>query len=78
MSPTGRRAIVDADGCTLAWDGYLTLDGQRRDAVFVRAHEGGQPSAALFAQRYAPAAPFDELGNSVFLGADQPLFVCIP
>ncbi|MBM0228457.1 MULTISPECIES: hypothetical protein [Micromonospora] len=69
--------VVDADRCTLAWDGYLTLDGQRKDAVFVRAHEATQQSAVLFAQRYAPAAPFDELGNSVFLGADQPLFTCI-
>jgi hypothetical protein len=36
----------------VAFDGYLTTDGQRLDAAFVEAGERGQPEAVVFAQRY--------------------------
>lgn len=36
----------------LAYDGYLTTDGERIDAAFVEAGERGQPVAFLIAQRY--------------------------
>lgn len=36
----------------VAFDGYLTTDGQRLDAAFVEAGERGQPDAVVFAQRY--------------------------
>jgi hypothetical protein len=36
----------------LAYDGYLTTDGERSDAAFVEAGERGQPAAFLIAQRY--------------------------
>jgi len=35
----------------VAWDGYLTVDGQRGDALFVEASDAGQPSIIL-AHRY--------------------------
>jgi len=36
----------------VAFDGYLTTDGERSDAAFVEAGERGQPEAVVFAQRY--------------------------
>ena len=36
----------------LAYDGYLTTDGERSDAAFVEAGQRGQPEAFLIAQRY--------------------------
>jgi hypothetical protein len=36
----------------LAYDGYLTTDGERFDAVFIEAGERGQSEAVLIAQRY--------------------------
>lgn len=35
----------------VAWDGYLTVDGERSDALFVEASDPGQPSLVL-AHRY--------------------------
>src|ERR1700722_14244162 len=37
-----RRAAV-------AWDGYLTMDGQRTDAVFVEASEAGSDESVILA-----------------------------
>lgn len=34
------------------WDGYITMDGERTDAVFVAAHERGARASTLTAQRY--------------------------
>ncbi|MBN6052235.1 hypothetical protein JYK22_09850, partial [Nonomuraea sp. RK-328] len=36
----------------LAWDGCLTIDGERAEAVFVEAYELGRPAGARIAQRY--------------------------
>jgi len=36
----------------IAYDGYLTSDGERCDAAFVEAGERGQPEAFILAQRY--------------------------
>jgi len=36
----------------VAFDGYLTTDGNRLDAAFVEAGERGQSEAVVFAQRY--------------------------
>lgn len=43
--PEASRAVV-------AWDGYLTREGVRSDAVFVMAHERGEASSVVLAQRY--------------------------
>lgn len=37
---------------TIVWDGYVTLDDRRTEAVFVEAYELGQPVGVLIAQRY--------------------------
>ena len=36
----------------IAYDGYITIDGERTDAAFVEAGERGDPEAFLIAQRY--------------------------
>ena len=40
----------------VAYDGYLTLDGSRSDAVFVEVCERGAETGLVFAQRYRPAS----------------------
>jgi hypothetical protein len=48
------RSIDPSTRCVaLAWDGYLTVDDDRTEAVFVEAYELGKPKGVLFAQRYA-------------------------
>ena len=49
------RAHLAASGGTrgaLSWDGYLTFEGVRTDALFAQASDAGQPSV-VYAQRYA-------------------------
>lgn len=36
----------------IAWDGYVTLGGERTDAILVEAGERGDKRALLFCQRY--------------------------
>ena len=51
------RELVAADkgvhSYVLWWDGYLTLNGTRTDAVFCEAGVRGEENAFLFALRYA-------------------------
>jgi hypothetical protein len=35
----------------VAWDGYLTREGDRQDAIFVHAFEAGDEASFVFAQR---------------------------
>lgn len=44
-----------ADRVAVAWDGYITLEGAKSDAIFVQAFEAGDPVSFLFVQRYKPA-----------------------
>jgi hypothetical protein len=54
--PAGREAlrVIESDVMcvALAWDGYHTLEGRRREAVFVEGYEIGQDMGVLLAQRY--------------------------
>ncbi|HEX7706454.1 MAG TPA: hypothetical protein VF701_08360 [Thermoanaerobaculia bacterium] len=36
----------------IAWDGYITLDDRKWDAILVEAGEAHDPRGVLFAQRY--------------------------
>jgi hypothetical protein len=38
----------------IAWDGYVTIDGHKYDAILVEAGEAGSAQAVLFCQRYGP------------------------
>lgn len=67
----------DADRVAVAYDGYLTVAGERSDAVFVEAQERGSDSSVVFAQRYRPGGRlrgFDTIGNAAFAGGGEGLF----
>jgi hypothetical protein len=54
---SARSIVSESVGATalryaVAFDGYLTVDGERSDAAFVEAGERGQAEAVVFAQRY--------------------------
>ncbi|MEK7954256.1 hypothetical protein [Luteolibacter soli] len=52
-----------------AYDGYVTVEGQRNDAVIVEASEVGKSAAIQLAQRYsAEGGNFQTIGNAAFLG----------
>lgn len=53
----------------VAWDGFLTLQGTRTDAIFVQAAAVGSPEV-LFAWRYdrGPEGTLRRIGNPAFLG----------
>jgi hypothetical protein len=66
--PAGTTAVA------LAWDGYLTMDGNRSEAVFVEAHELGMPKSVLLGQRYARSdATVQPVGNPIFQAETEPL-----
>ena len=62
----------------IAYDGYVTLEGAKYDAVLVEAGERGAATGFLFAQRYKPTkglfSRFRTVGNAALLGeAEQRL-----
>ena len=74
------RSHLRGQGATaraaIAYDGYLTVDGERSDAVLVEGHERGQAASVTFAQRYRPGGrlrKFTTIGNAAFLGEGDPL-----
>ena len=46
------KAATNATRAAVAWDGYLTHEGTRTDAVFSEASEIGDPESVVLAQRY--------------------------
>jgi hypothetical protein len=62
----------------LAWDGYLTVDKDRHEAVFVEVSEPGMAQALSFAQRYTrhgDRSGKEKIGKIVFVGeCDSALF----
>lgn len=76
----GGRAVLaslspeDGHMAALAYDGYLTRDGVRSDAVFVEAQQRGMVASASIAQRYRPSGGAPELlGNPADAGDVAPL-----
>lgn len=60
--------------CALAWDGYLTVSGERTDAVFVEAQEAGRPVGICLAQRYSfKDGQFELIGDPASVGDIPPL-----
>jgi len=65
-----------------AYDGYLTLEGERNDAIFVEAVERAQDHVFVFAQRYRPKRflrPAKTIGNPALLmtAESQLLQACV-
>jgi hypothetical protein len=74
-----RVQVRDSGGlrrAAVAWDGYLTKDGQRTDAVFVEASEAGSYESVILAQRYIGNEPslVHRVGDVALAGRGKPLF----
>jgi hypothetical protein len=70
-------AADDAVRAAIAYDGFVTIEGERSDAVFVQGQERGRPVSVVLAQRYRPGGRlkrFQTIGNPAALGTDEPLF----
>ena len=66
-----------AERAAIAYDGYLTVEGDRNDAIFVEAQERGQSDSVMFAQRYRPGGRFKKfatIGNAAFVERGESLF----
>ena len=72
------RGSQDAQRVALAWDGYLTVEGRRSDAVFVEASERGGDRSVVIALRYESVGRFRKhmrpFGDPVMVEYAQPLF----
>jgi hypothetical protein len=82
MQEAARQIVRGMQGLELAavaWDGYLTVDGQRTDAVFVEASDGSGDPSVLLAQCYAKAGRFRRatatVGEPILVERRTPLFV---
>ena len=66
------------DRAAVAWDGYLTVNGERTDAVFVEAFEAGGSESVLLAQRYRSVGRLkkrlERVGNAAIAGNGARLF----
>jgi hypothetical protein len=76
-----REAVKTAEGAdraAVAWDGYLTHEGERTDAVFVEASETGDPESVVLAQRYVSSGrlrkKIETVGNPALVKRGAPLF----
>jgi hypothetical protein len=58
-----------------AYDGFIAVEGERSDAIYVEAAEVGGAHIHLFAQRYRPKRflrPVKRIGNLVQLDGNEP------
>jgi hypothetical protein len=61
----------NATAYALAYDGYITVQGTKFDAILVEASERGRPAGVRMAQRYTPKKflrSFQTVGNPALLG----------
>ncbi len=65
----------------IAWDGYVTLEGERTDAILVEAADRAQEHAVLFCQRYREVKKglfrkkaCERLGNPALIGRPESRF----
>ena len=67
------RSVDPSVRCVaVVWDGYVTLDDVRTEALFVEGYELGRPVGVLMAQRYERFnGELNRLGNPVLL-SQQP------
>ena len=60
----------------LAYDGYITIEGTKFDAILVEASERGRPAGVRMAQRYSikkSLQSFQTVGNPALLGKCETL-----
>ena len=62
----------------VVYDGYVTLDDKKQDAIMLEVGERGTDLGAVFGQRYQPKETVPEgfklIGNPGYLGSTQNLF----
>ena len=71
------RDVPEATLIAIAYDGYLTVEDERSDAIFVEGQERGTASSVVFAQRYKPGGrlrKFSTIGNPAYVGSGDGLF----
>ena len=71
------QLAADAQRVALAYDGSVTIGGERSAAVLVEAQERGKAGSVIFAQRYQPGREqrrLERTCNAAFLGDGDPLF----
>lgn len=72
------RSTARVQRAAVAWDGFLTLDDIRMDAVFVEAFEAGATESVVLAQRYRSVGRLrkrmERVGNPAVVGRSSPLF----
>ncbi len=60
----------------LAYDGFVTIEGKKYDAIIVEAGQRGNKEATLIAQRYKPKKllqKFEVIGNPALIGSNKNL-----
>jgi hypothetical protein len=65
-----------ATAYAMAYDGYITVQGTKFDAILVEASERGRPAGVRMAQRYTPKKflrSFQTVGNPALLGECETL-----
>jgi len=65
-----------ATAYVLAYDGYITVEGTKFDAILVEASERDRSAGVSMAQRYIPKKflrGFQTVGNPVLLGECETL-----
>ncbi len=70
-----RKAVAklehDVTAYAMAYDGYMSFEGSKWDAILCEAAERGAPSGVFFAQRYQPKqgvfGKFKAVGNAAFV-----------
>jgi hypothetical protein len=67
------RAAPGALRAAVAWDGYLTYDGRRQDAVFVEASDRDRASIVVAHPYHDAPGTAAALGNPILVGRGEPL-----
>jgi hypothetical protein len=68
------HAQTEANRVAVAFSGYVTWEGKRRDAIYVEASDRTTSAHVLVAQRYAPKRRFSKLkklGEPLYLDASD-------
>jgi hypothetical protein len=71
-----RDRLDEFDRAVIAYDGVVTVNGERKDAILVLAYGKGQPTTHLFAQPYTPKRFLNRVkasGEPLYLGPGDDL-----
>jgi hypothetical protein len=70
-----REAVSGGRIAVAAWDGFITLDGERTDAIFVGAADSPEGPTYTFCGRYRyKGQKLETIGNAAYVDCDEQLF----